>query len=744
LRRNVSETGDIDDVIGAAVGAAFVLAPIVLAVGFMIWLAGQASALLSGNGWPDASPREVPEILFKLATNPTDVIGAWPAAAGALLGPTWLVIVLSILFNIPVAVAIYFIVRFVMDIRRRRVWRKWRLGFASRSEIVRMLGSKALLAKAGQIRPSLAGARKVPPTDVGYYLGRDSRSGQKLWASVEDGMLVIGAPRQGKDAHFVTANVIDAPGPVIVTSSRPDIFTATYEARSQVGNVYVFDPQNFTKWPQMVRFSPILGCDDMDDAKKRADYLFHTTGLTLEGGETRAIIEAKTTLRYLLHAAAVADKTIRDVARWAENLTDREPIDILRRYEAVGAAAPGTAAALEKTAARDPEHREKVAYFTSRAMYMFVNPRVMEACSATSSEALLMGEFVKGRNTLYLLDREGEGSHLGALLGLMLGDLVGRARTMAARSPGGRLDPPLTLELNDAVTVAHLPGIPDMMVDLSAFSIAVHVYIADLKAAKRAWGDGAAALWSNATVRVVLGGSGSSDDLAELASLMGSTDDRERTTVRNIMSIDEIRTMEFGKAVLLARASRPVEIELTPWWKRSDGKEIQRAKKRTEALITTNIKDANALHEARLAAARSMDKTPRPSPTPRNGGTPNGGTPNGGPPNGVPPNGGYPNGGQPSAPGPQAPAYPPAPVNPPAPQASPQAHPQIPAQAPAHPQIPAQAPAHPQIPAQAPVHPPAPRAPVNPPAPVNPLQPPWHQPAPVHPPAPPSTGTGPG
>ncbi|GAA0950535.1 type IV secretory system conjugative DNA transfer family protein [Virgisporangium aurantiacum] len=603
MKRNVSETGDIDDAIANGVSSLVFVLPVLYVVSLMIWLAGQASAILTGNPWPDVPAGRAPALLLRLAMDPGHVHGAWPEAVRADLGPGRLIVVLSVLFNLPVVALVVFLVRFAIDFRRRRVWRRFRLGFASRSEIVQLLGTRALLARARYLRPSLARVGGVKPTDVGYYLGRDSRSGEKLWASVEDGMVVIGAPRQGKDAHFVTANVIDAPGPLIVTSSRTDIFTATYEARRAVGRVYVFDPQNWTRWPETLRFSPVLGCDDANDAKKRADYLMGTTGLTVDGENARPVLEAKTTLRHLLHAAALADRTIRDVARWAGDPGDREPIDILLRYEAVGAAAPGAAAALERTATGETGYRDKVYYFISRAMSMFVAPAIMDACAATAAEAFTMSEFVKGRNTLYLLDREGEGSHLGALVALILGDLVGRARTMAIRSPDGRLDPPLTLELNDAVSVAALPGIPAMMVDLSAFAIAVHVHLQDLSAARQAWGAGAEALWSNATVRVVLGGGGRSDDLNELSRLIGKTDDRKGAVVRDVMSPEEIRTMKFGRAVILARSARAVEVELTPWWKRPDGKEIERARKRTEDQIQRNIELARAESQTRMRRA---------------------------------------------------------------------------------------------------------------------------------------------
>jgi len=43
--------------------------------------------------------------------------------------------------------------------------------------------------------------------------------------------------------------------------------------------------------------------------------------------------------------------------------------------------------------------------------------------------------------------------------------------------------------------------------------------------------------------------------------------------------------MKLGRAVVVARNARPVEIALTPWWKRPDGPEIAAAKRETEERI---------------------------------------------------------------------------------------------------------------------------------------------------------------
>ena len=84
--------------------------------------------------------------------------------------------------------------------------------------------------------------------DVGYLLGHSR--GREIWASVEDSILVIGPPRSGKGLHLVINAILDAPGAVVTTSTRPDNITATIHARQERGPVAVFDPQQLDRRPR--------------------------------------------------------------------------------------------------------------------------------------------------------------------------------------------------------------------------------------------------------------------------------------------------------------------------------------------------------------------------------------------------------------------------------------------------------------------------------------------------------------
>ncbi|GAB3856453.1 type IV secretory system conjugative DNA transfer family protein [Dactylosporangium cerinum] len=409
-------------------------------IGLLLWLAGQLAALLSGNGWPDAGPGDALKILLKFLRDPSHPALAWPEAARSAFGPTWLFLFILVIFLAGAAYLATHAVRLAENIRRRRGIRLLRLGFASPYEVSRLLGSKAVLRKAKTIRPSLNG--RVRPADVGFRLGHDHRSRQDLYASVEESFVIVGPPRQGKDALFCVPFTIDAPGPVIVTSSRIDVFLNTYAMRAEKGTVHVFDPNGMTQWPERMRWSPIRGCEAGATAATRANAMLQVAGLPELGAGAPHVTAAFTVLRGYLHAAALERRTLTDLIRWANEQVSPEPIDILQRQFAAGRAAPGWAEALAAVTVKGDPHTRGLAFANlTLALDCFNDLQVLQECSPRADDLFDMKEFLSGPNTLYILGREGKSGGIAPVVTAMVEDLFAMARSTANLSPGGRLDP---------------------------------------------------------------------------------------------------------------------------------------------------------------------------------------------------------------------------------------------------------------------------------------------------------------
>jgi hypothetical protein len=82
----------------------------------------------------------------------------------------------------------------------------------------------------------------------------------------------------GKEPMVVNA-ILDAPGPVVTTSTRRDALTVTLKARERIEPVAVFDPQDLAKGlPAGLRWLIVRGCEDPLTAMIRATGLASAPG----------------------------------------------------------------------------------------------------------------------------------------------------------------------------------------------------------------------------------------------------------------------------------------------------------------------------------------------------------------------------------------------------------------------------------------------------------------------------------
>jgi type IV secretory pathway TraG/TraD family ATPase VirD4 len=459
-------------------------------------------------------------------------------------------------------------------------------GTATAAEVARVASPKALVKKATMLRPSLTGT--PAPGDVGYLLG--TGKGGQIWATVEDSILLIGPPRSGKGLHVVINAILDAPGAVITTSTRPDNLTATLKARQKKGKVAVFDPQQLAPGlPAGMRWSPVRGCQDPLTAMIRAKGLATATGFG--GVQDSGFWEGKTTaaIQALLHAAALDGRDAKTLYQWALN-----PIlaaDAVRVLSSHSGAAEGWADSLDAMVQADPRTRDSIWQGVSLAFSALADPRVLNAVSPGPDEEFDPEAFLLGNGTLYLLATGAGAGASSALVTAFIEDLVETARKIAARSPGARMDPPLLLALDEIGNLAPLPSLPTLMAEGGGTGITPLPVLQSLAQAREEWGENQAnAIWDASIVKIILGGASNSRDLQDLSTLIG---DRDETTdsittdaygahssqrsIRRvpILPPDVLRTLPFGTGVIMLRTARPIITNLRPWPSRADAKQLR-------------------------------------------------------------------------------------------------------------------------------------------------------------------------
>jgi type IV secretion system protein VirD4 len=553
----------------------------------VLWAGAAITAVLSGHPVPQVNPVTGILGLAEYSGNPA-------AAWGQPVGPTWLywTSTASVLVVLATAGAVGWRVltrnKTALTHDPRRIQ-----GLASRTEVAKVAGAKALIAQAGDLLPSLT---RPQVTELGHRLG--SARGVGCYASVEDSMVLLGPPRSGKGVHIVINAILDAPGAVITTSTRPDNLTAAMDARAKVGPVAVFDPQRLAPGiPSATRWSPIRGCENPQVAMIRAKAL--TAGAA--SGTTDSNFwqsSAEQAVRALLHAAALSDRTSADLYRWSLSAAQaREAVMILATH-------PGAALSwhqgLEAIVGADQKQRDSVWAMVAIAFAALADPRVLDAVSPGPGEQFDPETFLRHRGTVFLVGTSTGVSATAGLVGAFVEDVAEAARRLAAASPGARIDPPLSMILDEAANYP-LPSLTSLMSEGGGTGITTMVVLQSLAQARAVWGEHeASAIWDAASVKLILGGGSNARDLDDLSKLIGQREEQQysesigaagrrssSSSGREVPVMDTSRlwVLPFGTAVLMLRAARPIVLTMTSWTQRPDAAQLQVSRRRLEGVI---------------------------------------------------------------------------------------------------------------------------------------------------------------
>ncbi|MFF1490306.1 TraM recognition domain-containing protein [Streptomyces sp. NPDC058319] len=273
---------------------------------------------------------------------------------------------------------------------------------------------------------------------------------------------LVVAPKESRRATAAQA-VLDAAGPALVVTSDPALWQDTKDARAKLGPVLLYDPAHLCDTPARLHWSPLSGCADKDTAVARSGALLAPVHSTAKIDQTLNDT-ARTLLRCYLHAAAVDGRTVRHVHRWSQGTQLQEAVRILRTNPK---AATGSAGELEAALTAHPDRRDQAQELTGRALAALSTVNIREACTPHRNDAVALDSFVNEGGTLYVVGEsiEDPRTNPGAmpLLTALAASVVERGRRMAERSSSGRLDPPLTLVLDDVAAVAPLPQLPELL-----------------------------------------------------------------------------------------------------------------------------------------------------------------------------------------------------------------------------------------------------------------------------------------
>ncbi len=525
----------------------------VLVAAVVTWLAARIAAAISGEPAPPGNP---------IAYTVRVITGQarWPGGATGVL-----VVLLGVCLLAGGALG-------------WAAWRWWRSTswIDSRAKALSTARDTALLRGPGAEKDARRlGSEHAGP---GTPLGRHGRDGAMLHAPWEWVLACIMGARAGKTTTMCVRQVMEnQAGPVVTTSNKPDLVDLTRGPRSELGAVWVFDPQNIIGQAPTWWWNPlsvVKGVEDADelaglfvaavrDADARTDAYFDNEGKALLSG--------------MLLAAACAGRPITQVFTWLTSENDPEPSKILQEHgytivsDAVWAVNQLT-----------PKQRDGV-FGTARAMASFLrNDRILPWITPTGpGDARPQFDpiaFATSQDTIYLVSREGRGT-ARALTAALTVAIVQAAETIASRSPAGRLSSPMSVILDEAANVVRWPDLPDLYSHYGSRGIILSTFFQSWSQGVEVWGrTGMTKLWSAANVRIVGPGVAEEGFLSELARLIGDRDVVHRSSTsgrgagghsvqasvqrEQVLSPADLAKMPPGRAVMLTTGIPPTLLRL--------------------------------------------------------------------------------------------------------------------------------------------------------------------------------------
>lgn len=482
-RHEDAHSGGIPD--GLLVG----LLGLFLAATLLAWTATGLAGLLTHGSWPDGVTfTRTPLALRELVTAPQDLPGAWPHTPpsqlsgyglfwGLFIGELMVLVVLTVFALGSVARW-----RVVRDRRREErlngSYGSYGTPHEPENPHVSHQPHDVHEAPAPPSHPSplpltkspATSARPQPPSHPAEPETRRTTPEAPpqppppapLTLPSPRTPLLVYAPAPDRRPTVVQA-IQDAEGPALVVTSDLTIWAETKDARAKLGPVLVYDPGHLCDTPARLHWPPTAGCEDPGTAAVRAAALL--APVRPQARIDAAVADtAQTLLRCWLHAAAVDGRPFRQVARWASGAAAHEPVRLLRTHPK---AASGLAGLLESALTAYPERRDVAQELTVRAFSALSSVHIREACTANRSDAAALDSFAREGGTLYVVGEpiEDPRTRPGAmpLLTALTSHVVEHGRRMAARSSDGRLDPPMTLVLDDVAAVAPLPQLPELL-----------------------------------------------------------------------------------------------------------------------------------------------------------------------------------------------------------------------------------------------------------------------------------------
>jgi type IV secretion system protein VirD4 len=370
----------------------------------------------------------------------------------------------------------------------------------------------------------LAAVRKACAGEGGGPFLGITRSGNWAYSRPERAVLLLGPPRSGKTSAVIVPAIISHTGPVVATSTKPDVANATVPARGRFGRLWVFDPTGNLHAGEKatdLRWSPVPASASWEGALLMARSMTSAAGVG--EGTTHGSHWAKRSQALLapfLHAAALDGRDIEAVLDWVMR-HELDEAGVLLEQERASRLAFGSLVGILNT-----EERERASIFSAAA----------DALQAYNSEAALEAgkdpnfspdEFVASEDTLHVCaPADAQAGAAPIVCGLL--SEIRRATYQAFHQQ--RLPNRVLFALDEVANIAPLDELPQIASEGGGQGLILLAALQDLSQARGRWGKAADGFLTLFGTKVILPGIADQTTLETVSTALGEYDRRMIST----------------------------------------------------------------------------------------------------------------------------------------------------------------------------------------------------------------------
>jgi type IV secretory pathway TraG/TraD family ATPase VirD4 len=389
--------------------------------------------------------------------------------------------------------------------------------------------------------------------------------------------LVLGPPRSGKTSSLAIPNVLFAPGPVVVTSTKPDVLAATIAERSKLGQCWLFDPTGalaVLPGVKLIRWSPVAAARTWDESLVLARSMSGAARPAGRRGEAAHWTErAEALLAPLLHASYLRASGIEAVLGWVLRQDLDEPSSVL----SLNGVRLGCDV-LAGLGATDPREMSGIWSSAAGLLAAYRSEQVLDRSGPVNFDPF---ELAGTTDTVYVC---APARHQDLVAPVVVA-LLDQARAGSYTSWRAGVAP-LTMVLDELANIAPIPDLPALLSEGGSQGVLTFACLQDLSQARLRWGDAADGLLSLFGAKVVLPGIADMTTLELVSRLGGEVDVPSKSVTRSPfwsptrgapsvtwsnqrqrrLPVDAVSQQPRGTALLISGSQPTQRVRLAPWW----------------------------------------------------------------------------------------------------------------------------------------------------------------------------------